>query len=416
MSDVNREEMYPQVLAVYKETESCAEVARRLNMTQQTVWNWLSRAGDLLPSKEERYAGQAIQDYLSGMSYVEVAKKYGVSHSALIKWAEKAGVKGQGGRNARIDSGRQKAITLYQEGNTFKSIAATLKVNPSTVARWTADIEGGREVTEAKDVQEAIRLYEGGATIETIAEALGRGVNKVSEWLHAADIHVLSSLERRTAEEQREYGQKGADAMRLVGTQRTTRLCECCEQEFELPVGKRTSRQRFCSKAHADAYRSATSGKRTTYTCQGCEVSFEGWVRVPRKYCGRRCWAKASPDASKVVVEGRQMDSSSEALFWSLGQLFRIQCDRMNREDVVEWVRGRWYCPDFLVTRGGVSISVEIKGVERTGDKAKWQAWRSQRGRLAVLFEEDLQQLRVAEDAEIFFNMITIRAITQENS
>ncbi len=88
----------------------------------------------------------------------------------------------------------------------------------------------------------------------------------------------------------------------------------------------------------------------------------------------------------------------------------------MNREDVVEWVRGRYYAPDFLVTRGDDRISVEIKGFERVEDKPKWQAWRSRHGRLAVLFEADLQELRFARDAGDFWNQLTVKAITQENA
>ena len=76
-------------------------------------------------------------------------------------------------------------------------------------------------------------------------------------------------------------------------------------------------------------------------------------------------------------------------------------------EQILYGQRGS-YAPDFIVEWGGEQLAVETKGEHwiKEDTKAKHAAWRAQSGRLAVIYVSDLLRLRLAADAQAYWNAL----------
>lgn len=385
-----------KAIDLYVSGKTVAEVARELGLKDGLVWNWVDRAGVRRESKRSRHMDAAMTDYLDGNPVTEIAERYKVSVSTVQAWASKRGLTGKGGRHAQIASNRASAILLYTQGKRYSEIAEILKLAPGTVSRWIEDEgvtdAGGAVLQDRQDAEVAVRLYtEKNSTIEGIAAHLGRGVNTVSGWLREANVEIKSSIERRSSEEQAMYGRLGVAAKAAKAGPPEKRICAHCEGTFELPPGKRTSRQKYCSRECSQLGRRHPD-KRVKATCEKCSKEFERFAsyKGANRFCSAGCRDK-SQKGIQWRFEGNVLDSGYEAMFVGLCGLYGIRCERFDREGGVNWVDDRWYAPDFLVTVANRSVVVEIKGRVRDNDEAKWAAFREAKDvPLVVLQQADL--------------------------
>ncbi|MFI0967083.1 hypothetical protein ACH4S8_37715 [Streptomyces sp. NPDC021080] len=392
------EDIKKRAIELYVSGESVAQVARELELKDHLVWNWVDRAGVRRPSKRSQHMEKAVQAYLDGTPITKVADDAKVSVSTVQAWISARGLTGKGGRAAKTSSNKQSALLLYKEGKLYSEIAKTLKVAPKTVSKWVEDAgiveEGGAHLQARRDAETAVRLYtEKGATVEDIAAHLGRGVNTVSGWLREAEVEVKSSIERRTSAEQAMYSKLGvaANIAKAQAKPVPTRLCAYCEETFELPQGRRQSRQQYCSLKCSQLGR-RNPDKRTQHVCEVCEKPFERFASTqgPNRFCSNACRIKSSGKI-QWKYEDNVLDSGYEAMFAGLCSVYGVPCERFDRTQGVNWEGERWYAPDFLVKVGPRSVAVEIKGLVREVDEPKWAAFREKAGvPLVVLTQGEL--------------------------
>lgn len=394
-TEVNYEERArASAFALYDEGHSAAEVSRMVGVAPGTVWSWLNRAGKVRKPRKQQIAEEAAQMYLDGATYQQVADHFQVARALICVIAKERGIAGKGGRSVRTSSAYAKARGLYAQGHTYAEIARDLKLSPSTVAGWTDDIDGGAELTAKKDKIRSLESYGKGATIETIASTLGRSVNTVSGWLYEAGVEVLRSVDRQTPEQRAEYSAKGVTARQAKTQGPAKKICEYepCGKEFELPAGRRTSRQRYCSRDHAFAARREGSGKTTTYTCQyePCGKDFSGWTNQPRKYCTHEHYLRSNKNVPEYGFEGRVLQGGYEAAFIGLCSVRGLPFEFFDRAECVGRP-GSLYGPDFKVVADNKTIYIDTKGAER--HSARWGEFRVARGPLVILRREGLDEL-----------------------
>jgi transposase-like protein len=322
-------ELKQRAIDLYVEGKTVAQVARELDLKDNLVWNWVDRAGVRRPSKRSQHMETAIGEYLEGEPLPAIAAKAKVSVSTVQSWIRSRGLTGKGGRAAKTASNRDHALLLYREGKRYSEIAESLKIAPATVAKWVNEAgitdEGGAALQAKQDAETAVRLYtQKNATIESIATHLGRGVNMVSQWLHDAGVEVKSSVERRTSAEQAMYSKLAVAAKAAKAEPAPTRICAYCEKTFELPQGRRTSRQKYCSPECSQLGR-RNPEKRTQHTCEVCGTDFERFASVqgPNRFCSNACKAKSSGKI-QWKYEDNVLDSGYEAMFAGLCSVYGV--------------------------------------------------------------------------------------------
>lgn len=126
-----------------------------------------------------------------------------------------------------------------------------------------------------------------------------------------------------------------------------------------------------------------------------------------RKYHSNSCSQQHQRDYEQV--------NGLERMFLSLTELLGLGITR-GADQIRFGTRGS-YAPDFTLTWHGEMMWAETKGDRwiKGDTAAKHAAWRAQRGRLVVIFEEDLQELRLLPGAQAYWDALKIRSIEQES-
>ena len=127
-----------------------AEVARRLGVHGVTVGQWARDAGFVssmsaavsrgklrvasMPATARADAAKLIE---SGMTYAEVAGRFGVSGQTVRRWAQAAGVRSMatGGRSWP-EATRAAAVKMVADGMSCREAAKRVGVSKDTVRRW----------------------------------------------------------------------------------------------------------------------------------------------------------------------------------------------------------------------------------------------------------------------------------------
>lgn len=408
------DEKRQQALVRYQAGEEIGKIAEALVLSNGTVWNWINKAGVLRQKKRSIFQDDAVRDYLSGDSYATVAGRYGISMTTMQDWVRRAGATGRGGRAARSAESREEAVTLYLAGRRYTEIATVLKVTADTVARWVEQAgvveKGGAAARDSLDKESTLQMYAQGGTIEAISSSLGRSVNTVSTWLHEENVQVLSSAERMSIEDRSTYSAMGVQARKEKMLPRESRICDTCKSPFELPYGRRKSRQKYCSIACSSVGRS-NPNKKITLVCEHCKVEFVTWANQrQRKYCSQAHYLKANKTIPEYGYKGRVLQSGYEAAFVGLCSIFGVPFEFFDRAENVVW-DGQQYGPDFVVQVAGKPVYVDTKGIMK--GRYKWQAFRDAGRRLAIVGREDLNRLRQMENASEFLAALRDLAVEQ---
>ncbi len=253
-----------------------------------------------------------------------------------------------------------------------------------------------------RKIGEVRRLAEAGLSQSEISHRTSTPLPTLTRWLKQAGIVVARDPGRTrdsgqaanfgaTPEEREDSARRGGEAS--TGDREIT--CLCCKTPFARgrTGSGRSSRDRFCSPEHAYAHRRENSGKTVTVTCAcGCGQEFLTWATRPKKYIDREHWLKANKGVPQYGFEGHIIQGGHEAAFIGLCSLRGISFEFFDRADAVRWngAEASVYGPDFVLQHHG-PLYVDTKGWQQ--EPRKWQAFREQRGLLAILRKEDLDEL-----------------------
>lgn len=300
----------------------------------------------------------------------------------------------------------------------------------------------GRPSKWAKHRNEMIRLYvEEEWSRGQIARHLGTSAVTVTRQLSAAGVQFESRAgdnpnASRSAERKAEIAAKISASRKGKGTgprvKRETRSCEKCGAEYTYIPGR--TGEKYCSRpcSVAASVEDRTSEVRSAYAADpkrcpcGQPVSYEyrntrqycsvecrrtfgakraenpdNWVTFEcqtcgkevrrrrsaggaRKFCSNECAAKHTKTVRHYMARDSDvvLDSTWEMLVYGIFAFHKIDIERFDRAEVVEWEPGHWYGPDFILPRIGVAI--EVKGVEDPDDRRKWEAF-TERTRIPVV-------------------------------
>lgn len=378
--------------------------------------SWVSKVVGPMTAPKPKFTKAQMEaikeDYLGGMSYPGLAEKYDRSLFAITGLLKDMGIQGQGGKTVVASAKKEDVIARWKRGELISEIHKATGVAKSAISNWTYGIEGGAGVREKLDKAEAVRLYtEADMPVEYIAKKLRRGSTTISNWLKSEGVEILPSMSRRTSEQQRMYGKKGAEVRHNQAVE-IRRTCgrDGCDETFVLR--HRNEDRKYCSRACFNKARTDET-KRAIFTCEACGRQFEHWAsQANRRYCSMDCrLANIGKTAKRYRIGEEQIDSSWEALVIGLLQVLKISYKRDIRDEVVEWSVGHKYAPDFKL---GDGLYIEVKGLERETDRAKWRAWREKRGELVVIDSTNFQEVMSAGATGRATLLATLHAMASE--
>ena len=167
------------------------------------------------------------------------------------------------------------------------------------------------------------------------------------------------------------------------------RKCPCGQPVFR-PGENTASDRKYCSAECRSKYGKPSKvkdpSKWVTFPCQTCGKAVDRRKSVPgpRKFCSNECAAKHTKAVRHYMARDSDvvLDSTWEMLVYGIFAFHKIDIERFDRAEVVEWEPGHWYGPDFILPRIGVAI--EVKGVEDPDDRRKWEAF-TERTRIPVV-------------------------------
>lgn len=297
---------------------------------------------------------------------------------------------------------------LAESGTSPTQICKELRLGYDTLLKIAAEHsialpEGktGRHSKYDQKIGEIKRLAAAGLSQSEIAHRTSVPMPTLSRWLDQAGIVVPRSPGRtKNASQAEHFGateeerQEAASRGGLASTGDAEVICLYCKRPFThgRTGSGRITRDRFCSREHAYAHRRENSGKTITVTCEcGCGEQFLTWAGRPKKYLSREHWIKSNRKVPEYGYEGHVIQGGHEAAFIGLCSLRGIAFEFFDRTYVISWDgEESGYGPDFVI-RNGTIIYVDTKGWQKT--PAKWQAFREQRGPLAILRKKDLDEL-----------------------
>ena len=208
------------------------------------------------------------------------------------------------------------------------------------------------------------------------------------------------------------------------------RVCSNCGNEYK-PTG---TSQKYCASCklqgvwYTEHYKKRSilcpCGKPTEYTAKFCSLECKRKYGSPRqrvkpdkvaicltcgnefskpwhypsqmKYCSNPCAQKHTKAIRHIVVKESDvvLDSTWEALFWGLCGFNKIEVERFDRQNAIEWKSNQWYAPDFWLPE--YDLAVEIKGMVDDDDHEKWAATNEVMS-LVILGRPELERLQKEE-------------------
>ena len=129
-----------RAVGLYLDGFSSTKVSRTLGVTQQSVCRWVRQAGfEMRPRKEatEEIRDRARKMYQDGMSSEQIAAEVGFTSESVCLWLHKAGIKMRGNHgNKAPDEIRERAVQLYEDGQSVYSIAREIGYSSTAIRTW----------------------------------------------------------------------------------------------------------------------------------------------------------------------------------------------------------------------------------------------------------------------------------------
>jgi DNA invertase Pin-like site-specific DNA recombinase len=371
----------------------------------------------------------------AGMPPAQVALEMNVTVSTVYRARRTAGITAEhdNARVAREVRAEQapRVREMLAKGMSPTQVCAQMEIGYDTFRKIVG--EHGIEVTKGRTGRptlkgrlfpEARRLHEEGKSQTEISKEIGVPLGTLSRWFHEEGIRIYR-IDRDphrdrsgnfgvTPEERSATAVTGGKAAAESLEERTCDYPPCGRVFTRGRTGSgRMTRDRYCSPEHFYAHRREESGATTTYICEVCDKEFQWWTRQPRKYCSQEHYMKANKRIPKYGFHGQVLDSGYEAAFVGLCSVRGIPFEFFDRIEAVEWAPGGWYGPDFVI-RNGESLYIDTKGWKEAPQK--WRAFREQRGPLAILRKEDLDELFLLPTAAGVLAAIKAKAAEQESA
>jgi DNA invertase Pin-like site-specific DNA recombinase len=365
----------------------------------------------------------------------QVAMAMNVTVSTVYRIRRTAGIvtEHDNARVARESRAEQapRVREMLGKGMSPTQVCAQMEIGYDTFRKITSEhgIETtkgrtGRPTLKGRLFPEAARLHEGGMSQTEISREINVPLGTLSRWFHEEGIRIYridrdphrdkSGNFGSTPGERSAAASAGGTAAAESLENRTCDYAPCGRVFTRGRTGSgRMTRDRYCSPEHFYAHRREESGATTTYTCGFCGKEFQWWTRQPRKYCSQEHYMKANKSVPKYGFNGQVLESGYEAAFVGLCSLRGIQFEFFDRIEAVEWAPGGWYGPDFVI-RSTDSLYIDTKGWKDATQK--WQAFREQRGPLAILRKEDLDELFLLPTAAQVLAAIKAKATEQETT
>jgi hypothetical protein len=395
----------------------------------------------------------AVKMATAGASRDEIAAEFGVSMQTASRLVK------AGGGKIRIPGGQKigkkpqylsRVLALHDAGSSVGQIEEEIgDVHHSTIAVWlrdsgrspryTGDIRIPARVEDDPQRPEAIARYLAGETAPAVSKSMGLSERTVEWWAKQDGVWGQGGIQKRQRDAAQEAVRLFREGMPLGSIVTKSRL-DYYQIRFALdevgllsytyeekpdiwcPCGQKTGHpgRKYCSQEHKLEYgtkRQADPANTVTLTCLNCMKEF----KRPRsqtnagKYCSNECSAKHNRTKQHIVLEDAMvLDSPYEALFYGLCRLWKIPCERADRQQAVPVNGDGWYCPDFYLP--DLQIYVEVKGFEDDDDRARCAAWRAVPHELAVLHREELHVLRTRANDGVVKQQLKIWAREQPAS
>ena len=182
-------------------------MARELNTTPTSVWNWVraeeKRTGQKIVLREHHSTleqkREAIRLAVEGRSFKDVARELDISPLSVSHWV-RAAEKRTGQKIAPRQQSftlekKREAILLAAEGRRFSDVARELDISLSSVSNWVRAEEQrtGQKIAPRKQSftlekkREAILLAVEGRSFTDVARELDISLSSVSNWVRVEE-------------------------------------------------------------------------------------------------------------------------------------------------------------------------------------------------------------------------------------
>lgn len=269
----------------------------------------------------------------------------------------------------------------FEEGMTLRAIGASINVHEVTLSKWLKS--------------EGLTPRQSGYTQNQVIRAAKAGETKEARTCRHCGMEFEDYVYRNRAFCSRECTNEWQRENATEG--RFQRWCPCGKEIEKNPYQNKhcspDCRKKYGKKKQADPENYAT------FNCLNCDTEVTRYKKLGmHKYCSNACAQRHTRKKQHIVVDDAVvLDSSYEALFWSLCAFLKIPVERFDREQCIELPNGHHYGPDFYLPQQ--ELYVETKGFEDEDDRQRYAAWQIGHP-IVVLDRAKLDVLRRAPRAQ----------------
>jgi transposase len=182
---------------VFEQLKSIDETAKRLNVSDNTVIRYLSKAGVYKSTRKSNKRVDYPPDLFvrlrheKRLTLKEIADKLDVSEKTVCKRLRQAGY-----RSGKVKAPKRELyLSLKNQGLSNEEIAQKCGVLTETVRQMLLNHAGGAKETRGmqSSAKRYIRLYKTGMTIREIAEKCGKAYVTVAKSLR---LHGITGIEK----------------------------------------------------------------------------------------------------------------------------------------------------------------------------------------------------------------------------
>ena len=144
-SKMYTQEFVDQVTSDYVSGKSYEEIIQEYGITSKTLYDWLDNKGiprhnvKMTNTYTEEERDEIVQEYLDGVSVLEIEERYGVSRGSVYRWLKKRGINKRQVKQRRkdvTDALKKKVAKEYRGGASGPALAKKYDISKHTVYSW----------------------------------------------------------------------------------------------------------------------------------------------------------------------------------------------------------------------------------------------------------------------------------------
>ena len=144
-SKMYTQEFVDQVTSDYVSGKSYEEIIQEYGITSKTLYDWLDKKGiprhnvKMTNTYTEEERDEIVQEYLDGVSVLEIEERYGVSRGSVYRWLKKRGINKRQVKQRRkdvTDALKKKVAKEYRGGASGPALAKKYDISKHTVYSW----------------------------------------------------------------------------------------------------------------------------------------------------------------------------------------------------------------------------------------------------------------------------------------